>query len=390
MRTSIRLLTLAPAFLAAGCSVAPVMNPTAKIGMGLFEPGQQPVKSEAAEVISRHNRYLMAQQHFEKSFDEYLRDLDATMEQLSQGGTTSDVPVDGIPYYYIRHVAQLGRSHLAKARAYMEQGDLARAERSAFNGIKLVDERCLFNDICIAEVGEEGWGLLVEIYKRMELPGSEIWARNQWKLKKDYLVSPDGLAAYSELHAMRKEGSDQLGESNQFIRELNAQKAEQTLNRFAAAAAAAGSAVASYQEATIRAQASRQGYMSSNQMAAIQMAQMNRTMSNMMLMSTINKTGSWGNNLAIVHSLANPQMFKQFTDPNAGFQTREIMAEFAQRAQQLGRGNLAVAQRAAALAGLNSNLDKARRSGTQQEKQEAYEKFMPAYAELSMELRKMK
>ncbi|MBI3548081.1 MAG: hypothetical protein HY078_03410 [Elusimicrobia bacterium] len=381
-----------PAAVALGlcaCSVAPVMDPTHALGvshLAAVDPNAAPEKAAA-----QYERFFKGQQDFDRPFENYAQELNSTLESLQKGGSAWTVPVDGIPYYYLRHVTNLARAYIGSARVHYAKQDYGRAERGALNAIEIIQKRGLFNPVCVNEIEEEAWGLLVKIYTDWGYPGSAEMAQTQQKLKFDYMMSPQGLEAYVKFASLKLEGERNLGDANQMISRLNAQKRSETLSAFAAGAAAMGSAMASYQEATLRAQASRQGYMTSDQAAGIQMAQMNRMTSNMLLNQTLSNAGRWGNSIAMLHSFASPTLFRQFTDKSAGVRPSQIIQEFSQRATKLGRGDLAITKKASELSGAMTSLDKLRESGgTPQAKQAAYQKFVPAFASLSAELRKVR
>lgn len=386
-----RFTTLA-AFAAAlsACSVAPVMRPESRLGVNRMATLEAKAAADPAKAAAEYRKFLKAHQYFDQAFVTYGESLDATMKSLGQGGTAREVPVDGIPYYYVQHVAQLARANLKAAQACFTAKDYPRAERHAFNAIELVERRALLSSVVVTEIEEQAWKLLVEVFKEQGFAGNQVWARSQWQWAFDHMISPDGVKSYQDYARLRSEGEESLNKANGMISELNAQKAAETANAFAAAAAAAGSAMASYQEAQVRAQANSQGYMTADQASLIQLSQLNRSMSNMLLMQTLNNAGRWGNTIAVLHSFANPRMFQQFTQPSAGLKTTEIMQEFTRRATKLGRGNLAITRQATALSGLTTNLDKARNSGNTQRSRSAFEKMLPVYTDLTQRLRQVK
>lgn len=372
----------------AGCSAAPVMK-ASPAGRPQPEPSKASGGSRArAAQPGEYQKQLRAQQYFDQTFDYYADRLDRSMQTLGRGYSAKDVPSEGIPYFYVQRVMDLGQAHVDLARAFVGQGDYVRAERSAYNAVELVEARCLYNDTCIAQVEEQAWGLLADVYQKTGRLKTAAWAQTQQQLKEDFLSSPDGVQAGQEFEQLRRDGEEQLREGNKFIRQANSQRRSQMFSRALAVAAAAGSIASSFQEAQIRASGT-DGGLSSDQLARLQMVQLNRTMANMALMATINRTGDWGNGLAIAHSLGSPQMFRQFTEPSAGVRTDEIMQGFTQRLTQLGRGDLVLGRNATAVSGASANLNQVKQGGSPKQKQDAFKKFLDAYGVLTDAVRRM-
>lgn len=383
------LLVLTAALVSA-CSVAPVMNPAQRLGLNRLPPQDPKTPAAPEKSAAQYGAFLKSQQYFEEPLLVYNKQLAATMDSLQKGGSAREVPLDGIPYFYFKHVAHMGGAYVGQAKAYLAAKDLPRAERAALNAIQLVPARGHFHPVVVSEVEEEAFKVLVDVYTEQGFPGNAQSAQLQREMRLDFMSSPDGLAAYQEFVKTRSEGQTQLKECNAMIAQLNAQKSAQTAALFAAGVAAAGSAMSSYQEASARADANRQGYMSADNAAIIQMAQMNRLNADMLFRQVIGKTGKWGDALTAVHSLASPQMFRQLTNPSAGVDPAGIMRAFAQRATKLGRGDLAITRHAAQLTAQTNNLEKARNSGDAKAKRAALESFLPALNKLTNDLKRVK
>lgn len=410
MNTKGLMSLLALSALLSGCSVAPLMDPGRRMGVKMLpsqkkarpasaasSPSSRAVVSStaaaaasSAKVAAQYVTYLRAQESFEDAFLSYGKELDAVMDTLAQGGSSNNVPVDGIPYYYLKHVAHVAGAHIGLARAQLAAGDLARAERAAMNAIEFVERRGLFSGVVVCEIQEEAWKLLAEIYTKQGYPGAAADAELRRSLLFDYMVSPAGLQAYGEFVSLKFDGEKQMNSSNKMIAQLNDQKQSEVANAFAAGLAAVGSAVSSMQEAQARADARKHGYMSQENAATIQMAQLNRTMFNMVLAGTVNKAGKWGDSIAMLHSMASPRLFQQFTDPKAGIDPSALVQDYTKRAARLGRGNPAVTSGAARLAASNDKMGRARKSGDEKAKKDAFAEFLPALTNLSNELKKVK
>lgn len=389
-RRPLVLMTLAA--LVSGCSVAPLMNPGRRLGVDRLPLDDPKAKTPAdpAKTIAQYKSYLQQQQYFEEPFLVYGKQLDATMDRLGQGGSASEVPLEGIGYYYLKHVAHMGQAYVGLARAYLKAGDFARAERAAMNAVELAEARGLSNDVVVKEVEVDAWEALIEINTQRGWEGDVEAARVQRDLFLDSMLSQDGLAAYKDFMKLRSGGLAELAQRNQAIAQLNSQKSAQTANLFMAAAAGAASVASSYQEAQVRADASRQGYMSADNASLIQMSQMNRMLADNLFTMAIGGAGKWGDSLSMVHSFASPRLFQQFTNPSAGIDPTGIVRDFAKRATKLGRGNLAITRHAAALTAQTNNLEKARNSGNAEAKSAAFAAFLPAMNKLTDELRRVK
>lgn len=386
-------LPAALALLCSACTVAPIMRPDNAIGLSTLNGLRAQEASQTDIALQGYSDFLKHQQKFDDTLQSYNREFRSNLQTLSGGGlgaSIDEVAMDGMQYFYLRHVAGVCDGYFGYAHAQLDKKDYARAERAALDGLQLSDQRLApWSMVLSTEVSAEGWATLAEIYKKEGLRGSALWASSQQRLAADRLLSDRAVAGYEELAKMRLRDQKQLDATNDVIHDLNAQKSRETANQILAGMQTMANVGMQYEQMRVNTQIASQGYATQAQTGELQVLKFDQMMNNMLLAQTAGHAGSSGSFILALNNNTIPALFQQLSNPSAGANPIAIVQTFTQQAKALAPSDPNVANGSSQVSSLAGHLDQQRQDGDLQGAANTTSQLIPALVALGENIRRV-
>jgi hypothetical protein len=346
----------------SGCAeVTRSMKPEEIYGTARLDSISKDVTGNPKGAIDAYKNYLRDQQSFDLDLLYYKLKMNADLQGLAHGAEYYAVPVDGLPYFYFQHIRSLCRAYLGLGRAYLNAGDLKRADRAVSDAWDLARDRG--DLITNAEVNRDATVLLMDLDKTPKKRLSEEWAKTQNKLALLALASKPLQDAYADQEKLKMEEQKRLADDNAFIAKLNEQANREMLSQLVEAAGNIQSINNIIDTAKL-------------QNGAQLLSSLKDTLVQSMMADAAKKDGGDDSSISFIYALTNPSLLQQFSDPRSGSQPFNVLDAFTQQAKSMAGGGLG--QSANNLTNATNVLQSAQQSGNPRRIQGAMEKFMPA------------